>query len=203
MTCRLDNAFLVEVSRYRQPGSGAGVADEVEDFGVTVKRLGGPVFGDFGEQAVLDGIPFGSAGGVMSNGDGEPKAVAELTLKLGFPGASTATVAAAGIGKDEQLSFAALVAIRAVALPPASDGVGGEGCRVMRNAYKDRASVGKQIIDTIRDRDADGIGTEIVIIDAHRRAIPLDASVFEIADQFSLFGIDADDGKALALKAGT
>ena len=192
----------VEVSRYREPGSGAGVADEVEDFGVTVKRLGGPVFGDFGEQAVLDGIPFGSAGGVMSNGYGEPKAVAELALKLGFPGASTATVAAAGIGKDEQLA-AALVTIRAVALPPASDGVGGEGCRVMRDAYKDRASVGEQVIDTIRDRDADGIGTEIVIIDAHRRAIPLDAIVFEIADQFSLFGIDADDGKALALKAGT
>ena len=53
----------VEVSRDCETGSGAGVADEVEDFGVTVKRLGGPVFGDFGEQAVLDGIPFGSAGG--------------------------------------------------------------------------------------------------------------------------------------------
>ena len=93
----------VEVSRDRETGSGAGVADEVEDFGVTVKRLGGPVFGDFGEQAVLDGIPFGSAGGVMGNGYCEPKAVAELGLQFGFPGAGTATVAAAGIGKDEQL----------------------------------------------------------------------------------------------------
>ena len=55
----------VEVSRDRQTGPGAGIADEVEDFGVTVKRLGGPVFGDFGEQAVLDRIPFGSAGRVM------------------------------------------------------------------------------------------------------------------------------------------
>ena len=73
----------------------------------------------------------------------------------------------------------------------------------MRDAYKDRASVGEQIIDAIRDRDADGIGTEIVVIDAHRSAIPLDAIVFEIADQFSLLGIDADDRKALALKPGT
>ncbi len=192
----------VEVSRYRESSSGAGVAYEVEDFGVTVKRLGGPILGDFGEQAVLDGIPFGGAGGVMSNGNGEPKAVAELALKLGFPGAGTATVAAAGIGKDEQLA-ATGVAIRAVALPPAGDGVGGESGRVMRDAYKDRASVGKQVIDTIRDRDADSIGTEIVVIHAHRRAIPLNASVFEVADQFSLFGIDADDGKTLALKAGT
>src|ERR1041385_4720324 len=100
----------VEVCRYGEPSSGAGVADEVEDFGVTVQWLGRPVLGDFGEQAVLDGIPLGSAGGVMSNGDGEPKAVAELVLKLGFPGAGTATVAAAGIGEDKQLS-AAMVAI--------------------------------------------------------------------------------------------
>ena len=67
----------VEVGGDCETGSGAGVADEVEDFGVAVKRLGGPVLEDFGEQAVFDGVPFGSAGGVMSNGDGEPKAVAE------------------------------------------------------------------------------------------------------------------------------
>ncbi len=192
----------VEVSRDCEPGSGAGIADEVEDLGITVERLGDPVFGDFGKEAVLDGIPFGSAGGIVSNGHSEPKAVAELGLKFGFPGAGTATVAAAGIGKDEQLPAAA-VAVSAVALPPAGDGVGGKGCRVMRDAYEDRASVGEQVIDTVGDRDADGIGTEIVIIDAHGRAVPLDAIVFEVADQFSLFGIDADNGKPLALKAGT
>ena len=96
-----------------------------------------------------------------------------------------------------------MVAIGAVALPPASDGVGGEGGGVMRDADEDGASVGEQVIDTVRDRDADGIGTEIVIIDAHGRAIPLGAIVLEVADQFSFFGIDADDGKPLAVKAGT
>ena len=83
------------------------------------------------------------------------------------------------------------------------NGVGGEGCGVMRDAYENRASVGEQVIDTVRDRDADGIGTEVVVIDAHRCAVPLDAIVLEVADQFSSFGIDADDRKALALKAGT
>ena len=53
----------VEVSRDCEPGSGAGIADEVEDLGITVERLGDPVFGDFGKEAVLDGIPFGSAVG--------------------------------------------------------------------------------------------------------------------------------------------
>ena len=83
---------------------GAGVADEIEDFGVAVKRLGGPVLGDFGEQPVLDGIPFGSPGRVMSYGYGEPKTVAELALQFGFPSTGTATVTAAGIGQDEQLA---------------------------------------------------------------------------------------------------
>ena len=167
----------VEVSRYCEPGSGAGITDEVEDFGVTVERLGGPVFRDFGKQTMLDGIPFGSAGRIVSHGHCEPIPVAELGLKFGFPGACAATVAAAGIGKDEQLPAAA-VADSAVALPPVGDGVGGKGCRVMRDAYEDRASIGEQVINTIRDRDADGIGTEIVIIDAHGRAGPLDAIVF-------------------------
>ena len=34
------------MGRDGEAGSGAGIADEVEDFGVTVKRHGGPVFGD-------------------------------------------------------------------------------------------------------------------------------------------------------------
>jgi hypothetical protein len=75
----------VEVSRDRETGSSAGGADEVEDFGVTVKRFGGPVFGNLGEQAVLDGIPFGSTSGIMSNCYGKPKAVAELALKVRIP----------------------------------------------------------------------------------------------------------------------
>ena len=92
---------------------------------------------------MLDGITFGSAGGIVSNGHGEPEAVAELGLQFGFPGAGTATVAAASIGEDEQLAAAA-VAVSAVALPPAGDGVGGKGCRVMGDAYEDRAAKVKQ-----------------------------------------------------------
>ena len=97
---------------------------------------------------MLDGIPFGSAGGVVRNCHGEPEGVAEQALQFGFPGAGAATVATASIGEDEQLAAAA-VAVSAVALPPVGDGVGGKGCRVMGDAYEDRASVGEQVIDTV------------------------------------------------------
>jgi hypothetical protein len=81
----------IKVRRDCQSCSGAGVAYEVEDFRVAIERLGGPVLGDFGEQPVLDGIPFGSPGRIMSNGYGEPKAVAEMSLQFSFPGAGTAS----------------------------------------------------------------------------------------------------------------
>jgi hypothetical protein len=68
----------VEVSRDCEPGPGAGMQDETEDFGVLSRGSAALFFGDFGKQAVLDGIPFGSAGGKMSNGHGEPNSVAEL-----------------------------------------------------------------------------------------------------------------------------
>jgi len=58
----------------------------------------------FGEETMLDGIPFGSAGGIVSDGYGQGKGVNQLGLELGFPGVTAATVAAPGIGQNEQLA---------------------------------------------------------------------------------------------------
>ena len=52
---------------------------------------------------MLNGVPFGSAGGVVSNGHGEGKSVGQLRLEFRLPGVTTATVAAPGIGQNEQL----------------------------------------------------------------------------------------------------
>ena len=52
----------VEIGGHDQASLGAGGADEFEHFFVAVQGLGSPVFGDLGEQSVLDGIPFGSTG---------------------------------------------------------------------------------------------------------------------------------------------
>ena len=53
---------------------------------------------------MLDGIPFGSTGGIVGHGYGQGKGVGQLELELGFPGITAATVAAAGIGQNEQLA---------------------------------------------------------------------------------------------------
>ena len=53
---------------------------------------------------MFDGIPFGSAGGLVSHSYGQGKGVGQLGLEFGFPGMTAATVAAAGIGQNEQLT---------------------------------------------------------------------------------------------------
>jgi Ni2+-binding GTPase involved in maturation of urease and hydrogenase len=77
----------------------------------------------------------------------------------------------------------------------------GKGGCVVGDAHHDQPSIGEQIIDTVRDGDARGIRAEIVIVDQAGRQVPSRAGIFEMADQFALFGIDANDGETAPLKS--
>ena len=87
--------------------------------------------------------------------------------------------------------------------PPVSDGMSGEGGSIVRNADHNSAAIFVDVINAIGNSDADGIGSEIMIIDAARLAFPAAAGISEIAYQFALLAVDADDGKMPALKAAT
>ena len=75
---------------------------------------------------MLDGIPFGSAGGIVGNGHSQGKGVRQLGLELGFPGMTAATVATAGISQNEQLAGTG-IASGTFLVPPMSDGMSGKG----------------------------------------------------------------------------
>ena len=92
-TCRI--LFSVQVGSHNQASFGAGSADKVERFFIAVQWLGSPVLGDLGEQTMLDGIPFGSAGRVVSDRNGDAECIAPVRLDFGFSGPGSATVAAA------------------------------------------------------------------------------------------------------------
>ena len=126
--------------------------------------------------------------------------IGQLGLELGFPSAATIAVTAAGIAPDEELA-GAWITERSLLAPPMSDGVSGEGGCVMGDADHDGSSIGEQIIDAVRDGDARGIEAEVVIVDPAGRQIPARPGIFEIADQFPFFGIDANDGETAALKS--
>src|SRR2546427_745252 len=59
----------VQIGRNGQAGCRRGRTDKVKDLLVAIERFVNPVFGDFGEEAMLDGIPLGSANGGVSVGE--------------------------------------------------------------------------------------------------------------------------------------
>ena len=66
----------------------------------------------------------------------------------------------------------------------------------MGGADNHEAAIGAQVVDAVGDGDAVGLGAEVVVVDGLWRSFPCGALVLEVADQFALFGIDADDGQA-------
>ena len=70
----------VEVGADGQAGLSFGGAKEVEDLLIAVQRFASPIFGDPGEPAMLNGVPLGSAVGIVGKGQGEIEAIAELGL---------------------------------------------------------------------------------------------------------------------------
>ena len=149
---------------------------------------------------MLDGVPFRSSRGVVGDGEGQAVGISQLRLEFCFPSAATIAVTAAGMAQDEELP-GAWIAEQSLLAPPMCDGVSSEGGCVMRDADHDRPSIGEQIIDAVRDGDARRIGAEVVIVDQARRQVPARPEIFEIADQFTFFGIDANDGETAALKS--
>jgi hypothetical protein len=93
------------------------------------------------------------------------------------------------------------MAARPLAFPPGSDGMGGEGRRIVRDADAHSAAVIRRVVNAVGYAHSAGIGTEVVIVHPNWRATPFYAGVFEVANQFALLAVDADDGKALTLEA--
>ena len=116
----------VKVGRDREAGFSGSGANEVENLLIAVEGLAGPVFGDFREEAMFDGVPLRGACGEMGDSEIEAERVGELRLKFSLPGAITAAITAAGVGQDEELARARITEA-ALALPPVSDGMNGEG----------------------------------------------------------------------------
>ena len=89
------------------------------------------------------------------------------------------------------------ITLTTLGAPPRLDTVDGEPGGVVGGTHEHRAQVSLNIVDAIRHGDGIGIRAEVVVVNAHRFAVPLGAGVFECTDQLLFLGIDADDGAAL------
>src|ERR1051326_4954765 len=80
------------------------------------------------------------------------------------------------------------------------DGMSGEGGLVVANADRQSAPIFVHIVDAVGDSYANGIGAEIVIVDATWGAFPTTPRIFEVANQLALLGVDANNGQMAALE---
>ena len=109
-------------------------------------------------------VPFGSTGRVVGHGKSQAERIGQLRLEFGFPGAATSAVAAPGVAQNEELPGSRISECPFLA-PPICDGVGRKSGCVVRDADRDRPSVGMQIIDAVGDGDTGGIRAEIMVVD--------------------------------------
>jgi hypothetical protein len=103
----LDSGGVVlrdEISADGEAGFRFGGSDEFEDLVDVGERFSSPVLADLAEQTVFDGIPFGSARGIVADGNGESERSAECVLKRFPPGASSRAVTSSAIRQNEEFA---------------------------------------------------------------------------------------------------
>jgi len=182
-----------EMRLYPESGPGLGVTDVFEYGLVAVQRSSRPVLGDLAEQAVLDGVPLRGTRRVVGDSDGDAVAVREPLLEPVLPRSTVRAVAAAAIGQDGEL-LGSFVPAAALGDPPRFDGIDGEFRRVSGGTDKDGPLVGRDVIDPVGDRPADGVGWEVVVENLDGLLTPGRPRVLERSDQLLLLGVDADEG---------
>jgi hypothetical protein len=100
------------------------------------------------------------------------------TLQLAFPQTQAGPVAAAAIGGDQQAGGSRISA-PADLVPPPTDRLHREACRVMLDADADPGCIGGEIVDAVRHRTAQVIDQEIMHPHVFRLAlrVPLSTTV--------------------------
>src|ERR1035441_3577489 len=150
-------AFLVEFGvEFCSDGQSARRAcarEVVECDLVGPKRHSLPVLADLAEEAVLDGVPLGGAGGIVTDGDAQAMSIAELLLQITLEDPAARAICTTSVGEDEQLACSGVVLLAAAA-PPVLDGIHGESGGLAGGAEHDGAGVAAQVIDAIGQRDA-------------------------------------------------
>ncbi len=182
-----------EIRLYLESGSSPRVTDVLQYGVVAVQRSSRPVLGDLTEQAVLYGIPLRCTRRVVGDGNGDAMAVGEPLLETVLPSSTVRTVAAATIGQDGEF-LGSFVPTTALGDPPCFDGIDGEFRRVSGGTDKDGPLVGLDVVDSVGDRLADGVGWKVVVEDLDGLFVPGRTRVLEWSDQFLFFGIDAYEG---------
>src|SRR5580700_2749923 len=128
----------------------------------------------------------------MTDGDLDPKFVGQH-LQFALPQAQTGAVAAATVSVDQQL-LCTWITRSADLAPPAADARDGELSGVGADADIDEASIGGNVVYTIRHRLAEFGNGKVMHPDRLRLPFgpQFTAGIFEVADKLFLLRVDGD-----------
>src|SRR5260370_20682060 len=141
------------------------------------------------EHPMFDFVPLARAWRKVTHADVQAQ-VPGQALEFHLPEPGPVTVAAAGVGRDEQPS-GPRVAIAAHLPPPTSNCFDGKLCRVVINAYAHPSLIGQHVVNPIRGYLTQlGVGK---VVSRRRlrlpRRLPLPSLLCIISDKFLLFGV--------------
>jgi len=175
-----------------QTASRRGAGDQVHNRLVAHQRAASPVLRDEREQAVLDLVPLTRAGREVAHLEPQPQVIGQR-LERNLPEPAPGTVAAAAVGRDQQLAGAGEPAT-AHLLPPPSDAVGRELGGVVVNAHADPSLIVQEVVHAVGDGLTQVLVQEVVNANVLGPALrpPLGAGILEIPHQFLLFGVHRD-----------
>lgn len=167
-------------------------SNEIEDSFVTVQGMTSPVGTNQVEHPMLNQVPFGGPGGIMSDRDNQTE-LSGQTLQPNFPQSPPTAIGTTAIGLDQQVPFTRIKHTSQFE-PPGPDGCHGKLGGIMGRAHDDIALVLTDVIDPVGDGFSRGQVQKIVHIDLPPLLAPLRSGLLKIADQLPLFGIDTDGG---------
>jgi len=173
------------------PRSCAGMPNALADRVVVDQWLACPVDADRTKETMLNGVPLGCAGRIVSDRDAQTRLVRNLLEPL-LPVARPGPVGASRVREDQKFLRSGVQGT-ARATPPRMDSVGSEGRRIVRRSDDDETVSARHIIDAVGNRYAVGIARKVVHVNVDRRLPPIATLTLEQSYQFPLLGIDADD----------
>ena len=184
----------VQLGLTPKTGGRRGGSNVIEDGLVTIQRFASPIGADQIEHAMFNRVPFGSAGGVMGDGDNQAKFIGQM-LEAQFPNATPVPIGSAAVGLDQQML---LVWIKRLShrQPPSPNGSHSKLWGVVRSADRDKALIVPDVVNAVGNGFSVSQTGKVVHIHLSSPLTPCLTRVLKIANHLCFLGIDTNDWPA-------
>ena len=140
----------VQLTANFESSFGGRCGNQLDDDFVADKRFAAPVLADEREQPMLDLVPFAGARRQVAHGNRQAEFIGQF-LQFQFPQPQARAIAAAAIGRDQQLPGVGVEGLAHQA-PPATNALDRKGRRVVIDPDIDPAHIVRDIVDAIGSR---------------------------------------------------